>query len=66
MVLASQCLLARKSKNLKVNFNGRLQAGVTAKDMILALIGKIGTGGGTAMSWNTPAPPFAHSIWMRE
>jgi 3-isopropylmalate/(R)-2-methylmalate dehydratase large subunit len=47
MVLASQCLLARKSKNLKVNFNGRLQPGVTAKDMILALIGKIGTGGGT-------------------
>ena len=47
MVLASQCLLARKSKNLKVNFNGRLQSGVTAKDMILALIGKIGTGGGT-------------------
>src|SRR4029077_1149161 len=47
MVLASQCLLARKSKNLKVNFDGRLQTGVTAKDMILALIGKIGTGGGT-------------------
>jgi len=47
MVLASQCLLARKSKNLKVNFNGQLQRGVTAKDMILALIAKIGTGGGT-------------------
>lgn len=47
MVLASQCLLARKSKNFKVNFDGRLQPGVTAKDMILALIGKIGTGGGT-------------------
>ena len=47
MVLASQCLLARKSKNLKVNFSGQLQRGVTAKDMILALIGKIGTGGGT-------------------
>ena len=37
----------RKSKNFRVNFNGRLQPGVTAKDMILALIGKIGTGGGT-------------------
>jgi 3-isopropylmalate/(R)-2-methylmalate dehydratase large subunit len=47
MVLASQCLLARKSKNLKVNFDGRLQPGVTAKDMIIALIGKIGIGGGT-------------------
>jgi 3-isopropylmalate/(R)-2-methylmalate dehydratase large subunit len=47
MVLASQCLLTRKSKNFKVNFGGRLQPGVTSKDMILALIGKIGTGGGT-------------------
>lgn len=47
MVLATQCLLARKSKNLRVNFNGRLQGGVTSKDMILALIAKIGTGGGT-------------------
>src|SRR5262249_42290118 len=47
MVLASQCLLARKSKNLRVNFNGQLQRGVTSKDMILALIAKIGTGGGT-------------------
>jgi 3-isopropylmalate/(R)-2-methylmalate dehydratase large subunit len=47
MVLATQCLLQRKSKNFRVNFEGRLQPGVTAKDMILALIGKIGTGGGT-------------------
>ncbi len=47
MVLATQCLLVRKSKNFKVNFDGHLQPGVTAKDMTLALIGKIGTGGGT-------------------
>src|SRR6516165_7136126 len=47
MVLATQCLLQRKSKNFLVNFDGRLQNGVTAKDMILALIAKIGTGGGT-------------------
>jgi 3-isopropylmalate/(R)-2-methylmalate dehydratase large subunit len=47
MVLATQCLLQRKSKNFRVNFEGRLQPGVTAKDMILALIGKVGTGGGT-------------------
>jgi 3-isopropylmalate/(R)-2-methylmalate dehydratase large subunit len=47
MVLATQCLLQRKSKNFRVNFDGRLQNGVTAKDMILALIAKIGTGGGT-------------------
>jgi len=47
MVLATQCLLQRKSKNFRVDFDGQLQPGVTAKDMILALIGKIGTGGGT-------------------
>jgi len=47
MVLATQCLLQRKSKNFLVKFDGRLQPGVTAKDMVLALIGKIGTGGGT-------------------
>src|SRR5215471_2267390 len=47
MVLATQCLLQRKSKNFRVNFDGHLQPGVTAKDMILALIAKIGTGGGT-------------------
>jgi 3-isopropylmalate/(R)-2-methylmalate dehydratase large subunit len=46
-VLATQCLLARKSKNFAVYFEGQLQPGVTAKDMILALIGKIGIGGGT-------------------
>lgn len=47
MVLATQCLLQRKSNNFRVNFDGRLQPGVTAKDMILALIGKVGTAGGT-------------------
>ena len=47
MVLATQCLLQRKSKNFMVNFDGQMQPGVSAKDLILALIGKIGTGGGT-------------------
>ncbi len=47
MALATQCLLARKSKNFGLHFDGHLQPGVTAKDMILALIGQIGTGGGT-------------------
>ena len=47
MVLATQCLLQCKSKNFLVNFDGHLKPGVTAKDMILALIAKIGTGGGT-------------------
>ena len=47
-VLASQCLLQRKSKTFQVNVEGSLKPGVSAKDIILALIAKIGIGGGTA------------------
>lgn len=46
-VLATQCLLGKVSKNLLVRFEGRLRPGVTAKDMALAMIGEIGTAGGT-------------------
>ena len=46
-VLATQCLLQRKPKTLEVNVEGALPAGVTAKDVILAVIGKIGVDGGT-------------------
>ena len=46
-VLATQCLLQRRPKTLAINVKGRLPAGVTAKDLILAIIGKIGVGGGT-------------------
>ena len=46
-VLATQCLLQYKPKTCRVNFDGELQPGVTAKDMILALIAEIGIGGGT-------------------
>jgi 3-isopropylmalate/(R)-2-methylmalate dehydratase large subunit len=46
-VLASQCLLQARPKTFLVNFEGELQPGVTAKDMILALIARIGVGGGT-------------------
>ena len=46
-VMATQCLLQKKSKSMLVRFEGRLGKGVTAKDMVLALIGKIGTAGGT-------------------
>ena len=46
-VFASQCLLQTKPKTLAVNAHGRLRAGVTAKDLILAIIGKLGVGGGT-------------------
>ena len=46
-VLASQCLLQRKSKQLKINITGKLNKGVTAKDLILYVISKIGVNGGT-------------------
>jgi 3-isopropylmalate/(R)-2-methylmalate dehydratase large subunit len=46
-VLATQCLLQRKSKTFQVRVDGALKPGVSAKDMILALIAKIGIGGGT-------------------
>ena len=46
-VLATQCLLQLKSKTLQVRVDGALPKGVSAKDIILALIAKIGIGGGT-------------------
>jgi 3-isopropylmalate/(R)-2-methylmalate dehydratase large subunit len=46
-VLATQCLLQRKAKSFAVNVEGRLPPGVTAKDLILAIIGKVGVSGGT-------------------
>ena len=46
-VLATQCLLLNKSKSMRVNVNGKLPKGVYSKDIVLALIAKIGTAGGT-------------------
>jgi 3-isopropylmalate/(R)-2-methylmalate dehydratase large subunit len=46
-VLATQCLVAKKSKAMQVRVEGALPRGVTAKDIALAIIGKIGTAGGT-------------------
>ena len=46
-VLATQCLLQKKSKTMLVRVDGKVGAGVTAKDIALALIGRIGTAGGT-------------------
>ncbi len=46
-VLATQCLIQRKSKNMRVRVEGALGPGVTAKDVVLAIIGRIGTAGGT-------------------
>jgi 3-isopropylmalate/(R)-2-methylmalate dehydratase large subunit len=48
-VLATQTLIQRKSKNLRVNVIGKLPTGVTSKDVILQTIGKIGTAGGIGM-----------------
>src|SRR5580704_14118191 len=46
-VFATQCLLQRKPKTFAVNVEGKLPPGVTAKDLILAIIGKVGVSGGT-------------------
>jgi len=46
-VMATQCLIQRKSKNMLVSIEGSVGRGVTAKDIVLAIIGEIGTAGGT-------------------
>lgn len=46
-VLATQCLVAKKMKNMLVQVDGKLSVGVTPKDVVLAIIGEIGTAGGT-------------------
>lgn len=47
MVLATQCVLQPKPKSMRININGKLQPGVTAKDIALYIISKLGTGGAT-------------------
>ncbi len=59
-VLATQCLLQKKMKNMRIRVEGKLQEGVGAKDVVLAIIGKIGTAGGTGY-----AIEFAGSV-MRD
>ncbi|EED34945.1 3-isopropylmalate dehydratase, large subunit [Luminiphilus syltensis NOR5-1B] len=49
-VLATQCLIGRKMKNFRIEVRGPLGLGVTAKDVALAIIGKIGTAGGTGFA----------------
>ena len=46
-VLATQCLIQKKSKAMQILVNGKLADGVTAKDLVLAIIGELGTAGGT-------------------
>ena len=49
-VLATQCLVQKKSKNMRVRVRGQVGPGVTAKDIVLAIIGRIGTAGGTGFA----------------
>jgi 3-isopropylmalate/(R)-2-methylmalate dehydratase large subunit len=49
-VMATQTLLTKKAKNLLIQVNGQLPRGCTAKDIVLAVIGKIGTAGGTGFT----------------
>ena len=46
-VLATQCLVTQKQKNMMISVNGKIQPGVTAKDITMFIIGQIGTAGGT-------------------
>jgi 3-isopropylmalate/(R)-2-methylmalate dehydratase large subunit len=64
-VLASQCLLQNRPKTFLVNFEGGLEQGVTAKDMILALIAEIGVGGGTGYVFEY-AGPAVRALSMEE
>lgn len=57
-VLASQCLVTKKMKNMRVSVNGSLGTGVTPKDVVLAIIAEIGTAGG-----NGHAIEFAGSVF---
>ena len=58
-VMATQALWYRKPRTLRVTVDGALPAGVTAKDVILAIIAKIGISGASVTSSNTRAPPCA-------
>ena len=49
-VLATQCLLQKKSKNMLVSVDGDVNEGITAKDIVLAIIGEVGTAGGTGFA----------------
>ncbi|MEW6613529.1 MAG: 3-isopropylmalate dehydratase large subunit, partial [Pseudomonadota bacterium] len=55
-VLATQCLWTQKTKSMRIRVEGELPAGCTAKDIVLAVIGKIGTAGGTGYTIEFAGP----------
>ena len=55
-VMATQCLMQKKSKNMRIRLTGEMRAGVTAKDLVLAIIGEIGTAGGTGYAIEFAGP----------
>ena len=55
-VMATQCLIQKKSKNMRIWIDGQLRSGVTAKDIVLAIIGEIGTAGGTGYAIEFAGP----------
>jgi 3-isopropylmalate/(R)-2-methylmalate dehydratase large subunit len=60
-VLATQCLLQKKMKNMRINIDGELGVGVTAKDIVLAVIGEIGTAGGTGYAMEFAGSAIRHT-----
>ena len=62
-MLATQTLIQSKAKNMQVVVDGKLADGVTAKDIILAIIGRIGPAAARATSMDIPAKRFARCRW---
>ena len=57
--LATQCLVLRKAKNMRINVSGTMGAGLTGKDLILAIIGQIGTAGATGHTMEYLGPAIS-------
>ena len=62
LVLATQCIVQAKSKSMEIRVNGTLPAGVTAKDLVLGVIGKIGIGGERGASRDDDDDAGGHSV----
>jgi 3-isopropylmalate/(R)-2-methylmalate dehydratase large subunit len=58
-VLATQCLVQKRPRTMRINYSGELSSGVTPKDLILATIGRLGTGGMTGFAVEYAGPAIA-------